>query len=363
MRVNLPTAERVRELFDYDPAAGLLLWRVRLSNIIKVGSPAGTVRSDDSRTINIDGHTYPSHRLIWVHQRGEWPKAHVRQKDGDLSNTRIENLYESSLSATNASRGVGSNNTSGQIGVGFNKPRGKWKAWVKRDNKLYHLGYFEDFDEAVAVRQIAEERFVAGAPTAEIKAAGHAAAIERRQRVAWNQINAEFEVAWSSFEVFARDIGGALKTGHRLLRNDDAQPIGPQNFRWFIPPSERFDADTPEGRSQIRREYRQRKPSIVRSHDIKKLYGITPEQYAEKLATQDGVCALCKKAEQFTSGGQPRPLCIDHDHESGVVRDLLCGACNSALGYFNDDPDLMRAAAEYIERHKANIVSLERRRG
>lgn len=88
-------------------------------------------------------------------------------------------------------------------------------------------------------------------------------------------------------------------------------------------------------------------------HNLMK-YGITIEEYEAKLAAQGGVCMLC---------GTPAPggikaasrLHVDHDHVTGLNRDLLCMNCNRGLGYFKDDPALMRAAAEYIERHRAAL--------
>jgi hypothetical protein len=81
-------------------------------------------------------------------------------------------------------------------------------------------------------------------------------------------------------------------------------------------------------------------------------HGITPEEYDVKLASQDGRCAIC--------GNPPNPqgiraascLHLDHDHATGVHRDLLCVNCNQGLGRFKDDPDLLRAAADYIGRHR-----------
>ena len=87
---------------------------------------------------------------------------------------------------------------------------------------------------------------------------------------------------------------------------------------------------------------------INRRHNIKKLYGITPEQYDELLTAQSGVCAICRNG----CGTYPN-LSVDHDHRTGVIRGLLCNVCNRFMGMAGDDPDLLRAAADYLQRHTA----------
>lgn len=68
-------------------------------------------------------------------------------------------------------------------------------------------------------------------------------------------------------------------------------------------------------------------------------------------AAQDDRCALC--SEPFAGSGLDRAAPqVDHDHATGVVRALLCRACNTALGALRDDPALLRRAADYIERHR-----------
>jgi len=74
-------------------------------------------------------------------------------------------------------------------------------------------------------------------------------------------------------------------------------------------------------------------------------YGITIEEYDYRFAAQDGCCALC--LQMFTSR-----VCVDHDHETGKVRALLCINCNAALGKLRDDPVLIRRAADYVERFR-----------
>ena len=77
-------------------------------------------------------------------------------------------------------------------------------------------------------------------------------------------------------------------------------------------------------------------------------------QYRRLLdARGHATCAICGFEEEVTSArGRLRRLVIDHDHATGMVRDLLCSRCNAALGLFRDDLDVMRAAVEYLAKHR-----------
>jgi hypothetical protein len=84
-------------------------------------------------------------------------------------------------------------------------------------------------------------------------------------------------------------------------------------------------------------------------------YGLTPQTYDDLLNAQGGVCAICGEPERISQPHRKsgeEPLAVDHCHKSGHVRGLLCFMCNTALGKFRDDPDLLRAAADYLERHQ-----------
>lgn len=74
------------------------------------------------------------------------------------------------------------------------------------------------------------------------------------------------------------------------------------------------------------------------------LYDITMEEFEARLASQGGVCAICR-TDTWTGKGPH----VDHNHETGAVRGILCHKCNLGLGKFNDDPELLRAAATYLE--------------
>lgn len=75
-----------------------------------------------------------------------------------------------------------------------------------------------------------------------------------------------------------------------------------------------------------------------------RVYGLTPEGFLDLLERQGHACAVCS-----TSIGDESAL-VDHDHASGVIRGLLCRPCNSGIGHLRDDPDLVRAALEYLTR-------------
>lgn len=102
--------------------------------------------------------------------------------------------------------------------------------------------------------------------------------------------------------------------------------------------------------------YRARDPErterIQRNSKMKAKYGITLDDYEAMLETQDGHCAICPA----TTPGRAnrRYLYVDHDHETGAVRGLLCGNCNDGLGRFIDDIDLLTSAIMYLMQHQTD---------
>jgi ferric-dicitrate binding protein FerR (iron transport regulator) len=82
------------------------------------------------------------------------------------------------------------------------------------------------------------------------------------------------------------------------------------------------------------------------NHHLKAKYGITVDDYDRMLAAQGGGCAIC--------GGPPRAryhrFHVDHNHETGIVRGLLCDNCNHIVGRMQDNPEILQAAANYLRR-------------
>ena len=88
---------------------------------------------------------------------------------------------------------------------------------------------------------------------------------------------------------------------------------------------------------------------LQRRWALKKRFGLTLEQYDALSAAQGGLCAVCLQRPKAYHTSR-RPLRIDHCHETRLVRGLLCHHCNVGIGHFFDSPELLRAAATYLDR-------------
>jgi len=82
-----------------------------------------------------------------------------------------------------------------------------------------------------------------------------------------------------------------------------------------------------------------------------KQYGLTVEAYEKLAQDQHHKCAICNQPETATYASRPRRLAVDHNHTTSQLRALLCYRCNSLLGYGQESPAILRAAADYLEKH------------
>jgi hypothetical protein len=85
-----------------------------------------------------------------------------------------------------------------------------------------------------------------------------------------------------------------------------------------------------------------------KSYQDRWLYGVDGGFRERLWAAQYGCCAICRSAIEVETA------CIDHDHVTGQVRSLLCRLCNAGLGIYKESPELLRAAATYLESWKGN---------
>ncbi len=93
--------------------------------------------------------------------------------------------------------------------------------------------------------------------------------------------------------------------------------------------------------------WRAKNPERQHKMEIKRRYSLSIERYNEMLAAQKCQCKICgKQHDPSLSRGR---LYVDHDKETGVVRGLLCGACNSGIGYLLHDIKILSNAIKYLE--------------
>ena len=83
---------------------------------------------------------------------------------------------------------------------------------------------------------------------------------------------------------------------------------------------------------------------------LRRYFNMTIDDYLELLKSQGGVCAICK-SDDPKSKGESNELAfhVDHCHDTGRIRGLLCGPCNRGLGYFQDSIELIQNAKEYLK--------------
>ena len=86
-----------------------------------------------------------------------------------------------------------------------------------------------------------------------------------------------------------------------------------------------------------------------RTRNLKIKYDITPDDYNALFVKQEGRCGICKKVKDEN-------LCVDHDHETGVVRGLLCTKCNKAIGLLGDSREGVQDALDYLTTVDGNLT-------
>lgn len=96
-------------------------------------------------------------------------------------------------------------------------------------------------------------------------------------------------------------------------------------------------------------EYARKNRSKIADKDyqLRQRYGITRSKYDEMLASQRGLCAICGNDGCPTG----RRMSVDHDHDTGQVRGLLCSNCNTGIGKLGDSVERLQSAIEYLKKH------------
>lgn len=144
------TQQRLKEVLDYDPEIGNFVWKLRLSQRIKVGQRAGTLNIKGYRHIRINGKYYYAHRLVFLYMNGEFPVDQVDHINLEKDDNRWVNLREATNGQNISNRRNRADNKSGFKGVCWDKRVKLWEARICKNGKQKFLGYFETPQEGHA---------------------------------------------------------------------------------------------------------------------------------------------------------------------------------------------------------------------
>lgn len=162
------THELLKSLVDYDPASGSTTWRKRTSDMFaldddcfawnesnagkNIGAPFFNQRGRRYMRASIFGKSYMLSRLIFFYMTGRWPVGDIMHRDRDGTNNTWSNLKEVSRIENMRSLAMTKRNSSGCVGVSWNRQKNKWHASVMVNYKTIHLGYFAGKHDAIAAR-------------------------------------------------------------------------------------------------------------------------------------------------------------------------------------------------------------------
>jgi hypothetical protein len=124
---------------------------------------------------------------------------------------------------------------------------------------------------------------------------------------------------------------------------------------WYWANRERAISRTTRSRAKWTPEHHERhRHHNFKSH-LRRKYGVTLEWWHAKQTEQNNLCALCGSPPTITERGKSRtkasPWIVDHNHQTGAVRDLLCVRCNTLVGFVETSPHLIESALAYLRRH------------
>lgn len=155
---------------------------------------------------------------------------------------------------------------------------------------------------------------------------------------------------------FEDGVGKKPSVDHRLYRIDKTKPMEPGNFEWREKlPVRRHNEEThAEYEARRRKSRRAVYGSGAWESDLQKKYGLTKAQHRAMAEAQGHLCAISGRPEDRIRNGMVAHLAVDHmDREDGtkLVRQMLRGACNTAIGLMEHDPFMLAKAILYLAKH------------
>lgn len=148
------TAQRARELLNYDPDSGIFTWKVDVGRWgrIKAGTATGSPDLTGHLRIQVDGTLYYAHRIAWLMATGEWPAGDVDHIDGSPASNRFVNLRDvpHKTNSENRRRAIRNKRSGLPMGVSIDRRDGAIRADITVSGKARSLGRFSDAQQAHA---------------------------------------------------------------------------------------------------------------------------------------------------------------------------------------------------------------------
>jgi len=157
----VPSQEELQRLFDYDPETGVLTRKVRRGNQA-AGRIAGCIDTQGYRRVWLGGvRKVAAHRLVWCYVKGDWPPAELQidHINGVKDDNRIANLRLATNGENQANGPAYRNSISGIKGVHLIRSTGKWRATIRAEGRMVHLGVFTEKADAIAARVAATQKY------------------------------------------------------------------------------------------------------------------------------------------------------------------------------------------------------------
>lgn len=158
------TYEKVIEILRYEPENGVLERKLKSGRWKTCGNKP-ICRGYGH--VGIGGKLYLAHQLIWLLTYGEWPENDIDHRDRNPMNNKIENLRVVTRQENQHNHGLRRDNSSGYIGVSFNKQRNKYHAQIALNGKRIFLGYYPTAEEAFTAYMLAKIEHHPSSPIAQ----------------------------------------------------------------------------------------------------------------------------------------------------------------------------------------------------
>jgi hypothetical protein len=154
------SAQKLRELLNYDPETGIFTRRIALCNAVKAGDVAGS-NSNGYLALHVAGRRYKAHRLAWMYVYGDWPKSHIDHINGDKADNRITNLRDVDRSTNLQNMRLATKRNSVGL-MGVYPVKGRYTSKIMVNGASRYLGCFKTAEEAHAAYLEAKREFHPG---------------------------------------------------------------------------------------------------------------------------------------------------------------------------------------------------------